>query len=545
MKFNWGMKQRMGLLLLVSVLGLIITGAAALKVNYDTMMEDRRIKLKHMVESVGGIVEYYEKLSAAGGMPTAEAQKHALDMITALRFHLGKDYFFVMDQAGIQLASGGHPENVGKSRLGDVDANGVHQTILMLDAVKTRGEGWVRYAYPKSPGGAPVPKMAYVKNVSNWQWVVGSGVYMDEVDTMFREMGGSLLALLVVLTLLVVGGGVWLVRSVMRELGGEPAYARQAVGRIADGHLGFEVSCSDDDSLLGAIRRMQLTLRGTIGDVRRSADQLGDTARSLSLTSGTVLGGSRRHSEAASGMAAAIEQITANIGQLSGNAEAAYGLAKDAGECSQRGQQTIAEVVNEIHHIAGMVGNASRSIETLGAQTQAIHGITDVIRDVAEQTNLLALNAAIEAARAGESGRGFAVVADEVRKLAERTAAATVEIQQQITAIRASSDAAIRDMGQAVGRVDSGVQRAREAGEVVETSASSARQVTGVAGDIAGALKEQSAASGEMARHVEEIAALSQANASSASEAAEAAARLDALAQQLRASAAVFRLEAV
>ena len=538
------MKQRMGLLLLLSVLGLIATGAAALKINYDTMVEDRKLSLQHLVETTVGIVAHYEQLSASGALPVSEAQRQALATIQSLHYNNGQDYYFVMTlNDGVQLANSGRPKLVGSSRLNDVDAYGVHQTVEMLKLANGEGQGWVRYHYPKSAGGSPLLKMAYVKRVGSWPWLVGSGVYFDEVDAMFLEMGGKLCVLLAMLTALLIGTGVWLVRSVMRDLGGEPAFARDAVGQIASGNLGYEFDCRDDDSLLGAIRRMQLTLRRTIGEVRRSAEHLSETAHSLSTSSGQVSDGSRRHSEAASGMAAAIEQMTANIGQLSGNAGSAYQLAQGAGESSDRGQETIAAVVDDIHRIADIVGSASRSIENLGSQAQAIDGITDVIRDVAEQTNLLALNAAIEAARAGESGRGFAVVADEVRKLAERTSSATVEIQHKISAIRSSSEVAIRDMGEAVNRVDAGVERAREAGTVVETSAGHARQVTVVAGDIASALKEQSAASGEMARHVEEIAHLSQANSASAASAAEAAERLDTLAQQLRESTSVFKLD--
>ncbi|MDN0081697.1 methyl-accepting chemotaxis protein [Crenobacter sp. SG2305] len=539
------MKQRMGLLLLLSLLGLIVIGAAALKVGRDVMIEDRKLQLKHLVETAGGVVDHYAAQARIGALPEAEAQRRAVAAIQALRFNDGHDYYFVMTLDGVQLANGAHPENVGKTRINDVDANGVHQTVEMLKTVNANGEGWVRYAYPKSPGGVPLPKLAYVKKTDAWSWVIGAGVYMDEVDTMFRDMGTTLLALLAVLTAALIGVGLWLVRSVMRDIGGEPAYAREAVVEISGGNLGVDFACRDEDSLLGAIRRMQLTLRSTIGDMRRGADQLGETSQGLAGASGAVLDGSRRHSEAAAGIAAAIEEMTASIDQLSGNAEAAHALACEAGDSAEGGRRAITEVVDEVHRVAAIVGDASHSLEALGSQTQAIHGITDVIRDVAEQTNLLALNAAIEAARAGESGRGFAVVADEVRKLAERTAAATGEIQQQITAIRVSSDTAIRDMGAAVGRVGTGVERARVAGEAIAASADSARRVTGVAGNIAAALKEQSAASAEMSRHVEQIAHLSQQNAASASEADAAAARLDALAQQLRAAANAFRLEAV
>ena len=241
-------------------------------------------------------------------------------------------------------------------------------------------------------------------------------------------------------------------------------------------------------------------------------------------------------------MAAAVEEMTVSIGQVSENAHEARALSRRSGELSEQGAGVIQNAAAEMSQISDSVKESSQIIAALEQQSGEISAIVNVIKEIADQTNLLALNAAIEAARAGEQGRGFAVVADEVRKLAERTSKSTQEIAGMIEKIQGGTHSAFASMEGGVARVSNGVTLANEAAGSITQIKTEAARVVQVVGDISNSLKEQSVASNDIAKNVEKIAQMSEENSAAVQETAKAAQHLEQLATSMQNTIGRFKV---
>jgi methyl-accepting chemotaxis protein len=233
--------------------------------------------------------------------------------------------------------------------------------------------------------------------------------------------------------------------------------------------------------------------------------------------------------------------MTVSVNHISDGARETEQNSLRAVELAEQGERRAASAVNEMQHIATTVGQAAAKIQQLVSRADEIGSIANVIKEIAAQTNLLALNAAIEAARAGEQGRGFAVVADEVRGLAERTATATVQIEQMIQGIQGDTRGAVQVMSSVASQVKDGVTQ-------VESASASLREIragTDVAlqriREVADATKEQSAASTAIAQQVEQIAQRVDGTSVSMQSAVAAVDALERLAAGLRDAIARFR----
>nr|WP_053136332.1 methyl-accepting chemotaxis protein [Pseudomonas sp. MIACH] len=284
--------------------------------------------------------------------------------------------------------------------------------------------------------------------------------------------------------------------------------------------------------------KLQLSLR----EVLNNADQLTQVADSAYNASRHVSASSTSQSEAATLIAAAVEQMSVSIGQVSESTQDALLRAQQAGETASQGSAIITRNTLEMDLIASTVSDTGVTITDLGQQSDKISLVMQVIRDVAEQTILLALNAAIEAARAGEQGRGFAVVADEVRKLAGRTSVSSDEIAQVVTTIQASAREAMTRMLSVTDRVVAGKQLSDQVADRMQTIRVSASQVGDAIDLIASAIDQQNTATQDIARRVELVARMSEENSQSASQTSEISSQLNALARSLQATAGQFRV---
>jgi methyl-accepting chemotaxis protein len=336
----------------------------------------------------------------------------------------------------------------------------------------------------------------------------------------------------------------WITRDVMRELGGEPAFAAKVARQIASGDLtqAIKTEPGDDASLVVAMKQMQEALREIISNIQRAATDVAHDAATMSQASRQVSVSSDQQSESASSMAAAVEQLTVSISHVASSADDALGMARESGSLSEEGNGIVRDAIVEIDKIANAFSETTQLIQTLGEQSNRISAIVNVIKEIADQTNLLALNAAIEAARAGEQGRGFAVVADEVRKLAERTTQSAQEIVTMIDAVQDGTQSAVRGMMQGSNQVADGVDMAGRAGNSMVNIEASSRKVISSVTDISSALREQSAASTQIAQNVERIATMAEENVAAVRDVAHAAEHLEGLAGKLSASVGRFRM---
>jgi methyl-accepting chemotaxis protein len=311
---------------------------------------------------------------------------------------------------------------------------------------------------------------------------------------------------------------VVITRGLLKQLGGEPAYATEVARRIAQGDLSVAVitAAVDRTSLLAAMRAMQDSLGGVVSSVRQNSESVATASAQISQGNRDL---SQRTEEQASSLqetAASMEQLSSTVKQNADNAQQANQLALGASTVATKGGEVVGEVVT--------------TMKGINASSRKIADIISVIDGIAFQTNILALNAAVEAARAGEQGRGFAVVATEVRSLAGRSAEAAREIKSLIT--------------DSVERVEQGTALVDQAGATMTEVVSAIRRVTDIMGEISAASTEQSAGVAQVGEAVSQMDQVTQQNAALVEESAAAAESLKAQAHALVQAVAFFKVDA-
>ena len=539
---NMSISKKFMLLTTIISLSLIILFAVILQTERNMMLEDRKEKVRNLVETVHSLVGSYESMARAGKMSVDEAKSAAIAAVRDLRYD-GKEYFWINDLDGVMLMHPIKPSMNSTNVSGLKDPTGKLFFAEFVRLVKSNGSGYVDYYWPKAGAEAPVAKISYVKGFTPWNWLIGTGIYVDDVDAIFKSEALKFLAWGVFFFALISASLFVVRRSLMNTLGGDPEVATAITKRIAAGDLSAEIKLSpgDSHSLLSSMKDMQETLRRMIGEIVSSAEQISSASTQLRNNAHGVASNTRQQSESASSMAAAMEEMTASVDQVAESAVEAYTISRQSGELSENGTVIIHNTANEVRQIAEAVQSSSDIIEELGHQSDQITSIVNTIKEIADQTNLLALNAAIEAARAGEAGRGFAVVADEVRKLAERTTLSTQEIGNTIGKIQAGTRNAVISMAQGVSQVEKGVELATEAGVSINQINQGAKRVTDVVNDITSAIREQSSASLDIAKNIEHIARMSEESANAMEQNSTAAAHLQELSADLQRSVTRFR----
>jgi len=351
-----------------------------------------------------------------------------------------------------------------------------------------------------------------------------------------------MLALLLSLGVLAVvtylGAGMYY--SVIDSVGSFSRGAR----RLADGDLTVRFDTDGRDELHAAggdFNAMAEAFRHLLRNIQHEAQQLRQASEQLAQASQQISSSTSAQADSASSMAASVEQMTVGVDHIAKNAQDAQEHSRESDEVAAHGGRIVQGVVDEIRAIAETVNDSAAAVEALGLQSEQISAIVGTIKEIADQTNLLALNAAIEAARAGESGRGFAVVADEVRKLAERTAKSTQEIAGMIGAIQSGTANAVNSMKRGVGKVASGVEQARLAGEAIVQVQKQSREVAEAVSEISVSLREQAVASTEIAQNVERIAQMAEENDAAACGNSATADRLRQLAETLSSEVGRFK----
>lgn len=534
--------RRLWLILVVAIVMLIIQGALLLKQIEADLYAAKSEKTQHVVQSAAGILQHYHALEATGGITREAAQKQAAEIIRNLRYD-GQEYFWINDQTPVMVMHPTNPKLEGQNLSGFKDPDGKALFNEMVAISKSQGAGQVNYRWPKPGASDPVPKVSYVQLFQPWGWIIGSGVYVDDVQAEFHTQALKTLLIGLVIAALVALLIVLIVRSITQPL----QHAVDAMANIAsgDGDLTRTLDTQGNDELSALSRHFNAfteKLRQVIKHSLDSAGQLDAAARNL----GDVAGQSQQHSEQQSQqmelVATAINEVTYGVQDVAKNAEHAATEVHTAEEQALQGQQNIEASLRQINALSATIDQAVTVIQALAQESTQIGSVLEVIRSIAEQTNLLALNAAIEAARAGEQGRGFAVVADEVRLLAQRTQKSTAEIQVMIERLQGNSEAAVKVINDSSQASQLTIEQARQAGTSLTLIASGLRNLSGLNASIASATLQQSHVVEDINQNVTQAASLAHNNALAAQQSSDAGQHLGQLAEQLNRLLGQFRV---
>ena len=517
----------------------LLTANTVIQIRNDTL-EAHNTRLKDLIETTVGIVRHYQAQETGKKLSREEAQLQAKEAIRPLRFG-NDDYFFIYDFEGRALMVAGNPKIEGQILLGKTDKKGFKLWDAIVAVGKGPGKGYIDYWFPRAGQEEAKPKRAYLMAIPEWQWIVGTGVYIDDVDeTVWKAAFADVVLSLFILAFVALIA-FFVSRSIIRQLGGEPAAAIELMSRAATGDLSVDIQASSKGSILESAGQMVMSLRKMVADIGQNSQRLAQGAERINTASHEVALASQRQADATQSMASAIEEMTVSVNHISDRANDTQRNSRASLQLSEDGFARIQTASEGINRIASTVTNASARIEKLEERANQISSIAGVIKDIAGQTNLLALNAAIEAARAGEQGRGFAVVADEVRKLAERTSTATIEIEEMITGIQSDTVQVVGVMGEALPQIDAGVAAAGQAADSLRQIKEGAEATLGSISEVADATKEQSMASNSIAQRVEQIAQMVEETSVAMQSTADTAAEMNRIAGDLSQLVSRFR----
>ena len=480
----------------------------------EQAMADRRHATRQHAEIVHGLLEWAHAQERGGQMSREQAQAAARQAISRLRYDQ-QEYFWINDMHPRMVMHPFKPELDGQDLSGYKDPNGLPLFQEMVATVKRQGRGFVNYQWPRPGDDLPVDKVSYVTGFEPWGWVVGTGVYVDDIRAAWVRRA-SWTGGIVVVSLLVAG---YLFMSFYFVMDGGLRETRRHLQAMTEGDLTTSPSPWGRDEaaeLMVSLRAMQDALRRIVREVRHGSEEIVHTSSEIAA--------------GALDLSARTEQTAANLQETAASMEEISGTVKSSAEHAD----TAARIAGENSRSATQAGEVMQRVvatmDEIGKSSSRIGEIIGTIDGIAFQTNILALNAAVEAARAGEAGRGFAVVAAEVRNLAQRSSAAAREIKTLI------NDSAEKTQG--------GVLVVQEAGQAIGTVVDNAHRIGQLIGEIAQAAKEEALGVQQVGDAAQELDRSTQQNAALVEQTAAAASALSESAQALAARVETFRLPA-
>lgn len=492
------------------LIGLVAHGIAS---DGERALQERMDATRQHVELAHGVLSWAASRQASGELDEAEARRTARTAIAAMS-HDGKQYFWVQDLQGLILV---HPNRSDEENSeGASPARSAEGRALVesfAEKARRDGAGFVRYHWPRPGDDVPVEKVSYVRAFEPWGWVVGSGLYVEDLQSVTRQRLTRML-LVAALGTLAAAYGFASFYLAMRE--GQREVSRH-LGAIAAGDLGQIPEPTGHDeatALLGELRDMQLALARTVGAVRATADEVSQASGDIAAAATDLASRAEKTSANLEASASAMAEITATVADTADSTQEASLEARRNADRASEGGRAMHEM--------------TRTMDGIQDASARIGEIIGTIDGIAFQTNLLALNAAVEAARAGEAGRGFAVVASEVRALAQRSADAASEIKGLVET--------------SVERVESGGRVMRRVGDAIEQIVESSQQVDRLLGSVSDGAREQSVSVGRVRDSIDEMGGGGQENAVLVGQAAAAARELRERAVALTDEVSRFRL---
>ncbi len=541
------MKIATRIYLLIAIVALGMTGIFYLSVSSleEALFKGRGEQTRRIVEAGHSVVEHYVAKAKSGELSTEQAKAEALKALSALRYD-GNEYIWINDMDGKMLS---HPiaKLVGTDVLSMQDASGDRLFATFIDIVRKNGQGSHQYYWP--PGKDSKLKLSYVKGVPEWNWLLGSGVFVtdieEEINAIEKHLGG-IVAVVVLFSLFVA---IVVGRSISKPVLGLNLAMRRLADGDLDSEIGFEGRRDEIGDMAGTVhvfqenaRQVQRLKAEQAEAERRAAEEKKQVMNQLAADFEQSVGGivnivasaATELQSSSKNLSEMAEQTSRQTSTVAAATEEASASVQTVASAAEELSASISEINRQVEEsgrvAAGAVEQVRRTDATVSTLSEAATQIGDVVKliqDIAEQTNLLALNATIEAARAGEAGKGFAVVAGEVKNLANQTARATEEIGKKIVTVQSISKEtvdAIRNIGGVIEHID----------EITKTIASALHQQDDATKEISNNVQQASAGTSEVSSSIVNVTHAARESGNAAAEVLEASGELSRQAEQLR-----------
>ncbi|CAG9295291.1 methyl-accepting chemotaxis protein [Celerinatantimonas diazotrophica] len=533
---------RMFGMILLSLLATIMIFFFSLNHLDNVLWKEKEAKLDALSDVALSIVEQHYQQAKLGLVSDTQAKEQAIAALNRLRYS-GKEYFFSFNRSGVMVQHPFAKQLVGTNVLGKKDPNGVALFQVMLERTKDSPSAKVFYMWDKPNATEPSPKMSVVKRFDPWGWVIGTGIYVDDIAVEESQFVQHNLMIL---------GGIWIpvliiLYIISQSISLPLKQTNQALRNIAsgEGDLSVRLEHSGHDEvtkLTDYFNEFVAKIQGVIRSVHHSVEQNQQRSEMLARITDQTSQVTQNMQTQTQSVAAAINEMSMSSAQVAENAHQAAQSAAHANDHADEMNTVIRKSIDNVRQLSEELEGASQEAEVLQSNSAKISQILDVITTIADQTNLLALNAAIEAARAGEAGRGFAVVADEVRSLASKTQQSTQEIADITKAIHQSVSQVSSQIGQAR---DKSIQTSTQTSDVIQaidTIKEIIAQISGMNEQIATATDEQNAVTTELNHNVTQINEISEENFKKNQEITSITRQLESDAEALEKQIGVFRV---
>ena len=446
---------------------------------------------------------------------STENREQVKKILRQLRY--GKDgYFFVYNYEGVNQVLGPKPETEGKNLFNAKDAGGKFFIQDILNAARN-GDGYAEYLWNKPSIGRDVSKLSYTQTLDKYQWVLGTGFYIDDIESILAEQRQqqeantrSSMVRVSLISLFVMALTTLITLFIGNKITTPLRHVVAALNDIANGEgdltQRLKIESQDEvGDVSKAFNHFVECIQELVAQVGNVSQRIFTETESLTRISGQYTRQMLEHSKETEQVASAVNEMSATAQSVASSASNAANATSEAAQNSEEASNVVNTAIGSINSLVKEVDSASSVITMQAQETAKIGSVVDVIRGIAEQTNLLALNAAIEAARAGDQGRGFAVVADEVRALAGRTQQSTQQINSMLQTLH-------QGVRHAVDAMDSSQQHSQETvAETarIEQSLGTVNHAVTMINDmnlqIATAAEEQHAVTEEISRNLENI----------------------------------------
>ncbi|PSF13329.1 methyl-accepting chemotaxis protein [Marinobacter fuscus] len=519
-------------------------GEAELRRLEQGLLESRKEGLKNLIESARSVVL---EAKARPGLTEVEAKEEARNRLRSIKFGQN-NYVFAYTRQADNLAYAPDPSKEGPT----TNPNTRKLVFGLFDAAT--GDGFMPYDWMNPASGQIEPKVSYSSIIPGWDWMIGAGVYVTDIQTQVErardkidESMASALTVIFAVSVLVVLVALVIGLIVGRTVTAPLARVSDMMQEIAEGDGDLRQRLPEDgrDELAELGRRFNhfvIKIQNTIREVGSTTDQVASAAEELSRVANETRQSVQEQGSETDQIASAINEMAATIQQISGNANEVEGAASDADRMAKEGGETISSAQGSVNQLSEEMEATALSINALAEKSNDIQQVLDVIHAVTEQTNLLALNAAIEAARAGEHGRGFSVVADEVRQLAKRSAESADQIREMIDGFVTESKASVERMNHSRQSSEATVERINHATTALNTIVTSITQIHDQVTQIATAAEQQSQVAEEINQNVVRIVDAAQRSDTGVTQTNEASHELARLGEHLRELVAQFKV---